>query len=55
MNQYTIAFAIGYFYGRTYGPDPDLKVRVEDAVYMNTQAFNQGLARGREDLLAIGE
>lgn len=50
-NAYTLAYACGYFYGRAYGEDAEIKE--EDAVYRSNQGFLHGLEAGRMDFEAI--
>jgi len=49
MNPYTIAFAIGYYYGRAYPRDDTPVMSDADMYHRNNKGFEDGLAAGRRD------
>ena len=49
MNPYTIAFAIGYYYGRAYPYDAMPRLPEADIPYAGTHGFIAGLERGQHD------
>lgn len=53
MNPYTIAFTIGYFYGRAYSTDSDVTLPEADMVHKTNRGFTDGLQAGRRDFQAI--
>lgn len=53
MNPYAIAYAIGYFYGRSYRPHEEIVLPPEDMVHRENQGFADGLAAGRRDFEEI--
>lgn len=48
-NPYTIAFAIGYFYGRAYPTDAATIMPEHDLYHREHQGFIDGLNEGRRD------
>ena len=53
MNPYTLAFGIGYYYGRAY-PRDEMPILAEaDMPYAGTYGFIAGLERGRRDFEEI--
>ncbi len=49
MNSYTIAYAIGYYYGRAYSADADVPMPDHDMYHRQNQGFTDGLEAGRRD------
>ena len=49
MNPYTIAFAIGYYYGRAYSADAIVPLPEHDQYHRQNQGFTDGLEAGRRD------
>lgn len=49
MNPYTMAFAIGYFYGRAFPTDIEVILPPHDLYHCGNQGFVDGLAAGRRD------
>ena len=49
MNPYTIAYAIGYYYGRAYSADADVELPEADMYHRSNQGFVDGLEAGRRD------
>ena len=49
MNPYTLAFAIGYFYGRAYPRDAYPTLPLADIHHSTNKGFEDGLAAGRRD------
>jgi hypothetical protein len=52
MNPYTLAFAVGYFYGRNNSPE-DVVLPEHDIYYRANQGFADGLEIGRRDFQDI--
>jgi len=60
MNTYTLAFGIGYYYGRAFPRDAMPILAEVDMPYAETFGFAAGLERGRSDfeevdLVAVAE
>lgn len=53
MNPYTIAYAIGYYYGRAYSADADVPLPEHDMYHRQNQGFTDGLAAGRRDFQEV--
>jgi hypothetical protein len=54
MNPYSIAYAVGYFYGRSRGYIPTgSDLPQEDEALMLNQGFNAGFEAGQRDYQAI--
>lgn len=53
MNPYTMAFAIGYFYGRAYPTQVEPTMPVQDLYHRENQGFTDGLEAGRRDYREI--
>jgi hypothetical protein len=49
MNPYTLAFAIGYYYGRAYPRDAHPALSDADMYHSTNKGFDDGLAAGRRD------
>jgi hypothetical protein len=49
MNPYSIAFAIGYYYGRAFPADAQIAMPPEDQSRASNKGFYDGLAAGRRD------
>jgi hypothetical protein len=49
MNPYTVAYAIGYFYGRSYSADTEVSLPEHDLYHKGNQGFTDGLAAGKRD------
>lgn len=53
MNPYTIAYAIGYYYGRAYSADEYIAMPEHDMYHRQNQGFVDGLAAGRRDFQEV--
>ncbi len=53
MKAYTIAYAVGYYYGRAYPADEIIPLKDADLAVVNNQGFQDGLSAGRHDYMAL--
>lgn len=53
MNPYSIAYAVGYYYGRSYGPNELIDLPENDLCYSTNQGFEDGVAAGRRDYAEV--
>ncbi len=49
MNAYTIAYAVGYYYGRAYPSNEQVQMPEEDQAVVKNQGFQDGFIAGRHD------
>lgn len=49
MNPYSIAFAIGYYYGRAFPRDAEVVMSEQDMYHRSNAGFDAGLEAGRRD------
>ncbi len=52
-NTYTVAYAVGYYYGRAFPEDSYENMPPVDITLKDTQGFRDGLAAGRHDFEVI--
>ncbi len=53
LNSYTIAYAVGYYYGRAFPADAPIDMKEEDLAITSNQGFQDGLLAGRHDYVAL--
>lgn len=53
MCTYTNAFALGYYYGRTFPADANLELQEQDMALYNNAGFASGFERGQIDFQEI--
>ncbi len=53
QNPYTIAYAIGYYYGRAYSADADVPLPEHDMYHRQNLGFTHGLEAGRRDFQEV--